>query len=172
MRPPKRERPVIAILALNEATEVADLLVAYGVLRQGKIAEVNVVAERAEPIQLYPGDLSIEPQTTARSHSFGGTYLKLVPGELLVYTDVFDDPNLPGEMKVTVRLKEVSAYGPSVIYRFLLLGFEEVARLRRLTADTVLFFNSICFTRKYSLFSGGFRIRTNRSEWMTALVYP
>ena len=58
---------MIAILALNEATEVADLLVAYGVLRQGKIAEVNVVAERAEPIQLYPGDLSIEPQTTARA---------------------------------------------------------------------------------------------------------
>lgn len=70
------------------------------------------------------------------------------------------------------KISLVSAYGPSVIYRFLLLGFEEVARLRRLTADTVLFFNSICFTRKYSLFSGGFRIRTNRSEWMTALVYP
>lgn len=52
--------------------------------------------------------MSFRNFTTGRSHSFGGTYLKLVPGELLVYTDVFDDPNLPGEMKVTVMLKEVS----------------------------------------------------------------
>ncbi|GHC95692.1 toxin [Pseudorhodoferax aquiterrae] len=42
--------------------------------------------------------------TTGSSHSFGGTYLELVPGELLRYTDRFDDPNLPGEMQVTVRL--------------------------------------------------------------------
>ena len=40
-------------------------------------------------------------------HSFGGAYLELVPGEKLVYTDKFDDPNLPGEMKVTVLLKKV-----------------------------------------------------------------
>lgn len=46
--------------------------------------------------------------TTSDSHSFGGTYLELVPGERLVYTDTFDDPNLPGEMKVTVSLKAVS----------------------------------------------------------------
>ncbi len=46
--------------------------------------------------------------TTGNSHSFGGTYLKLVPGETLVYTDAFDDPHLPGEMKVTVMLKAVS----------------------------------------------------------------
>ena len=53
--------------ALNEETEVADLLVAYGVLRHGTIADVTVVAERAEPIRLYPGSLSVEPQTTARA---------------------------------------------------------------------------------------------------------
>lgn len=46
--------------------------------------------------------------TTGNSHSFGGTYLELVPGERLVYTDKFDDPNLPGEMKVTVSFKAVS----------------------------------------------------------------
>jgi uncharacterized protein YndB with AHSA1/START domain len=46
--------------------------------------------------------------TTGHSHAFGGTYLKLVPGETLVYTDSFDDPNLPGEMTVTVSLKQVS----------------------------------------------------------------
>ncbi len=52
--------------------------------------------------------MSFRNFTTGNGHSFGGTYLKLVPGELLIYTDTFDDPNLPGEMKVTVKLKAVS----------------------------------------------------------------
>ena len=42
------------------------------------------------------------------SHSFGGKYLELVPNERIVHTDVFDDPNLPGEMRTTVTLKAVS----------------------------------------------------------------
>lgn len=46
--------------------------------------------------------------TTERSHSFHGTYLEVVPCQLLRYTDEFDDPNLPGELKVTVRFKKVS----------------------------------------------------------------
>ena len=46
--------------------------------------------------------------TTGKSHSFGGTYLELVPNELIRYTDVFDDPNLPGEMQITVTLKQVT----------------------------------------------------------------
>jgi uncharacterized protein YndB with AHSA1/START domain len=46
--------------------------------------------------------------TTGQSHSFGGQYLELVPGERLRDTDKFDDPNLPGEMQVTVTLKRVS----------------------------------------------------------------
>jgi uncharacterized protein YndB with AHSA1/START domain len=45
--------------------------------------------------------------TTGKSHSFGGEYRELVPHERLRYTDVFDDPNLPGEMQVTVTLKQV-----------------------------------------------------------------
>ena len=40
--------------------------------------------------------------TTGKSHSFGGEYLELVPHVRIRYTDVFDDPNLPGEMRVTV----------------------------------------------------------------------
>jgi uncharacterized protein YndB with AHSA1/START domain len=52
--------------------------------------------------------MSFRNFTTGRSHSFGGTYRELVPGERLVYTDSFDDPNLPGEMIVTVTLKSVS----------------------------------------------------------------
>ncbi|MFZ5494822.1 MAG: SRPBCC family protein [Verrucomicrobiota bacterium] len=43
---------------------------------------------------------------TGASHSFGGKYLELVPGEKLRYTDKFDDPNLPGEMTVTVTLRK------------------------------------------------------------------
>ena len=45
--------------------------------------------------------------TTGKSHSFGGTYLELEPGQRLRYTDVFDDPNLPGEMITTVTLTKV-----------------------------------------------------------------
>ena len=45
--------------------------------------------------------------TTGKSHSFGGKYLELKPGELLRYTDKFDDPNLPGEIQVTIKLKQV-----------------------------------------------------------------
>src|SRR5215213_7276137 len=45
---------------------------------------------------------------TGTSHSFGGTYVEMKPGERLVYTDKFDDPNLPGEMRVTVTFKRVS----------------------------------------------------------------
>lgn len=52
--------------------------------------------------------MSFRNFTTGNSPSFGGTYLELVPGEKLVYTDSFDDPGMPGEMKVTVTLKAVS----------------------------------------------------------------
>ncbi|HTN66882.1 MAG TPA: SRPBCC family protein [Burkholderiaceae bacterium] len=45
--------------------------------------------------------------TTGSSHSFGGTYLELVPNECIRYTDRFDDPSLPGEMTVTVALRKI-----------------------------------------------------------------
>ncbi|MGE5850959.1 MAG: SRPBCC family protein [Candidatus Methylomirabilota bacterium] len=46
--------------------------------------------------------------STGKTHSFGGKYLELVPYERIRYTDKFDDPNLPGEMQMTVSLKKVS----------------------------------------------------------------
>jgi uncharacterized protein YndB with AHSA1/START domain len=46
--------------------------------------------------------------STGKSHSFGGTYRELAPRERIRYTDRFDDPNLPGEMHVTITLREVS----------------------------------------------------------------
>ena len=52
--------------------------------------------------------MSFENFSTGHGHSFGGEYLELVPNERIRYTDKFDDPNLPGEIQVTVTLKAVS----------------------------------------------------------------
>jgi uncharacterized protein YndB with AHSA1/START domain len=52
--------------------------------------------------------MSFRNFTTGQSHSFGGRYVELVPNARLHYTDKFEDPNLPGEIRVTVTLKEVS----------------------------------------------------------------
>jgi uncharacterized protein YndB with AHSA1/START domain len=51
--------------------------------------------------------MSFKNFTTGKSHSFGGTYVKLEPNELIRYTDKFDDPNLPGDMQTTITLKKV-----------------------------------------------------------------
>jgi len=52
--------------------------------------------------------MSFRNFTTGESHAFGGRYVELVPSERLTYTDRFDDPSLPGEMRVTVTLKRVA----------------------------------------------------------------
>jgi uncharacterized protein YndB with AHSA1/START domain len=52
--------------------------------------------------------MSFRNFTTGMGHSFGGEFLELVPGKSLRYTDAFDDPNLPGEIQVTVTLNAVS----------------------------------------------------------------
>ena len=46
--------------------------------------------------------------STGNGHSFGGEFIEIAPNESIKYTDRFDDPNLPGEMLTTVRLKKVS----------------------------------------------------------------
>ena len=51
--------------------------------------------------------MSFHNFTTGDAHSFGGEYLELKPNELIRYTDVFDDPNLPGVLLVTVTLQPV-----------------------------------------------------------------
>ena len=45
--------------------------------------------------------------SNGQSHAFGGEYLELVPGERIVHTDSFDDPNLPGEMRTTITFRPV-----------------------------------------------------------------
>lgn len=46
--------------------------------------------------------------SSGQTHAFGGKYLELVPNEKIVNTDLFDDPNLPGQMITTISLKPVS----------------------------------------------------------------
>jgi uncharacterized protein YndB with AHSA1/START domain len=71
----------------------------------------NGFTGKVHPIDARVGGkykMSFTNFTTGKSHSFGGEYLELVPNARLRYTDNFDDPNLPGEIRVTVTLKEVS----------------------------------------------------------------
>ncbi|MEY5028429.1 MAG: hypothetical protein RLZ63_744 [Pseudomonadota bacterium] len=49
--------------------------------------------------------MSFTNLSNGQSHSFGGTFLELVPGERIRHTDRFDDPNLPGEMVTTITFK-------------------------------------------------------------------
>ena len=72
---------------------------------------------------------------TGKSHSFAGKYVELTPHTRIRYTDQFDDPNLPGEMQVTVSLQEVSCgteltivqegIPPAIPVEFCYLGWQE-----------------------------------------------
>lgn len=72
---------------------------------------------------------------TGKSHSFGATFVELTPHERLRYTDRFDDPNLPGDMQVTVTLRTVacgtelqivqSGIPPMIPVEFCYLGWQE-----------------------------------------------
>jgi uncharacterized protein YndB with AHSA1/START domain len=57
--------------------------------------------------------MSFRNFTNGQSHSFGGHYVELIPNERLRYTDKFEDPNLPGEIQVTVTLRKV-AFGTDI----------------------------------------------------------
>jgi uncharacterized protein YndB with AHSA1/START domain len=73
--------------------------------------------------------------SSGHSHSFGGTYLELTPNEKIRYTDQFDDPNLPGEMQVTILLRQVACgteltvlqagIPPAIPVEFCYLGWQE-----------------------------------------------
>ena len=85
---------------------------------------------------------------TGSSHSFGGTYLELVPNEKLRYNDRFDNPDLPGEMEVTVTLKPVlcgtelhivqQGIPDAIPVEFCYLGWQEsLALLAQLVEPTI-----------------------------------
>ncbi len=85
--------------AFTEAIAIASWLPPYGFLCT--VHEMNVRVDGTFR-------MSFQNFTTANSHSFGGKYLEIKPNEFLKYTDIFDDPNLPGEMTTSVWLRKVS----------------------------------------------------------------
>ena len=85
--------------AFTEANAMASWLPPYGYLCT--VHEMNVKVGG-----IYK--MSFQNFTTGNSHSFGGKYIEIKPNEFLKYTDVFDDPNLPGEMTTIVSMKKVS----------------------------------------------------------------
>ncbi len=63
LKPPKRQRPVIAIIGLNDATETTDYLMPSGILRRADVAQVTMVATTPGPVALYPA-LTVQPDAT------------------------------------------------------------------------------------------------------------
>ena len=94
-----RSKPERVYRAFIDADAMAKWLPPYGFT--GKVHEIDArVGGRYR--------MSFTNFTNGKSHAFGGEFLELVPGERIRYTDVFDDPNLPGQMQTTVVLKTVS----------------------------------------------------------------
>ncbi len=85
--------------AFTDAKAMASWIPPYGFL-----CEVHEMDARVGGIY----KMTFTNFTTGHSHSFGGKYLEMKANEFLKYTDVFDDPNLPGEMITTIWLKKVS----------------------------------------------------------------
>lgn len=85
--------------AFTEANAMASWIPPYGFLCVVHSMEVKIGGSFK---------MSFINFTTGNGHSFGGKYLDIKPNEFLKYTDIFDDPNLPGEMTTSVWLKEVS----------------------------------------------------------------
>ena len=81
LKPPKRERPVVAIIGINNATETTDYLMPYGILRRADIADVMTLATGPGPVMLFPA-LTVEPQAMVaefdRQYPDGADYV-IVP---------------------------------------------------------------------------------------------
>ena len=81
LRPTKRERPLVAVIGINDATETTDYLVPTGILRRADVADVMMLATRPGPVQLYPA-LKVEPDATITefdaNHPDGADYV-IVP---------------------------------------------------------------------------------------------
>ena len=81
LKPPKRQRPLVAIIGINDATETTDYLMPYGILRRADVADVLTVATEPGSVALYPA-LKVEPNTTVadfdQQHPTGADYV-IVP---------------------------------------------------------------------------------------------
>jgi putative intracellular protease/amidase len=91
MQPPKRARPVIAVLAHNDSTETTDFIVPYAVLAESGAAEVIAVAPEARRIQLTPA-LAVEPQMT--TSTFDAAYPEGADYVIVPRLDPFDDATI------------------------------------------------------------------------------
>ncbi|HKQ13513.1 MAG TPA: DJ-1/PfpI family protein [Steroidobacteraceae bacterium] len=106
LKPPKRHRPVIAVIGINDATETTDYLMPTGILRRADVADVMLVATGPGPVKLYPA-LTVEPDTTVADfdsrHPEGADFV-IVPAMIRD-----DDP-------AAVRwIKDQSAKGATII---------------------------------------------------------
>ena len=81
LKPPKRQRPVIAVIGINDATETTDYVMPTGILRRADVADVSLVATGPGPVKLYPA-LTVEPDATVAEfdtrHPDGADYV-IVP---------------------------------------------------------------------------------------------
>jgi putative intracellular protease/amidase len=81
LKPPKRARPIVAMIGINDATEVTDYLMPAGILRRADVADVMMVATGPGPVKLYPA-LTVEPDVTVADfdarHADGADYV-IVP---------------------------------------------------------------------------------------------
>ena len=81
LKPPKRERPLVAIIGINDATETTDYLMPYGILRRADVADVVALATEPGPVTLYPA-LTVEADATVAEfdaqHPEGADYV-IVP---------------------------------------------------------------------------------------------
>ena len=81
LQPPKRQRPLISIVGINDATETTDYLMTYGILRRADVADVMLLSTESGPVSLYPA-LAVEPDTTIAQfdmdHPDGADYV-IVP---------------------------------------------------------------------------------------------
>lgn len=93
-----RSTPQHVYRAFTEADAMAKWLPPYGFVAKVDHMDAKVGGSFR---------MSFRNFSTGNAHSFGGEYRELIPGELIRYTDKFDDPNLPGEMQVMVTLKPV-----------------------------------------------------------------
>jgi uncharacterized protein YndB with AHSA1/START domain len=125
--------------AFTDADAIASWLPPYGFI--AKVHEMN-----AKTGGVYK--MSFINFSTGNGHSFGGEYIEVVPNESLKYTDKFDDPNLPGEMITTIKLRAVSCGTeliatqegiPSVIpVEMCYLGWQEsLDKLKRLVEPNI-----------------------------------
>ncbi|QRM27946.1 DJ-1/PfpI family protein [Microvirga sp. VF16] len=81
LKPPKRQRPLIAIIGINDATETTDYLMPYGILRRADVADVVALATKPEPVTLYPAFKVVPDMTVAdfdTRHPDGADYV-IVP---------------------------------------------------------------------------------------------